>query len=207
MAKIISLLGLKGGVGKTTTAIHLSSYLNKKGEAVVLVDADPNRSALSWAERGGDRFPVAVCDLVSLVKVASEYSYIVIDSAARPASGDIDSLVRSSDFIILPTPPSALALDVLSATVELIGGRTPFKVLLTMTDPSSRKGVADRAYRSLIEAGFPVASAMVRRYAAHEKASLAGVTVADIKGDRNAASAARDYDKAFTEILSELSNE
>jgi chromosome partitioning protein len=60
----IAVLGFKGGVGKTTTAVHLALYLQQQCAAQagtpqvsLLLDADPNRSASRWAERGSP-FPV-----------------------------------------------------------------------------------------------------------------------------------------------------
>ena len=59
----IAVLGFKGGVGKTTTAVHLALYLQRCAaqagtpQVSLLLDADPNRSASRWAERGSP-FPV-----------------------------------------------------------------------------------------------------------------------------------------------------
>ena len=48
---IIALLNQKGGVGKTTLATHLAGEFARKAQSVVLIDADPQGSALDWAQR------------------------------------------------------------------------------------------------------------------------------------------------------------
>jgi chromosome partitioning protein len=49
--KILTITGYKGGVGKSTTAIHLATFLSEQGKTI-LVDGDQNRTALAWAARG-----------------------------------------------------------------------------------------------------------------------------------------------------------
>ena len=48
---VITVASYKGGVGKSTTAIHLAAYLQKKSPTV-LIDGDPNRSVCGWAVNG-----------------------------------------------------------------------------------------------------------------------------------------------------------
>ena len=54
---ILTVTAFKGGVGKTTTAIHLAGYLNQKAPTI-LIDGDLNRSAMLWASHGKLSFPV-----------------------------------------------------------------------------------------------------------------------------------------------------
>ena len=56
---IITVASLKGGQAKTTSAVHLAALLGADAQTL-LVDGDPNRSALNWHKRKG--FPFEVCD-------------------------------------------------------------------------------------------------------------------------------------------------
>jgi chromosome partitioning protein len=54
---LITIASFKGGVAKTTTAVHLAAYLQDRSPTL-LIDGDPNRSATGWSRRGHLPFKV-----------------------------------------------------------------------------------------------------------------------------------------------------
>ncbi|KKP70424.1 MAG: Chromosome segregation ATPase [Candidatus Moranbacteria bacterium GW2011_GWE2_35_164] len=149
MAKIISLVNQKGGVGKTTSAVNLTTYLATAGKRVLLVDLDPQGNASSGLginvrelknnlkkSLGFDILPSSQ-DLAgseiemihmenrefklynALRQVRTEYDYIIIDSPPSLGLLTINGLV-SSDEIIIPVQTEYYALEGLSQLLETI---------------------------------------------------------------------------------------
>lgn len=114
---IITVASFKGGVGKSTTALHLAAYCQQLAPSL-LVDGDLNRSALDWASRG--QLPFKVVDEKQGVKYAKNYEHIIIDTPARPGPDDLKTIAEGCDLLILPTSPDALALGAKKAN-----GRCP----------------------------------------------------------------------------------
>ena len=189
---IITVASFKGGVGKTTTAVHLAAYLQAE-RPTLLIDGDPNRSATAWAGRGALPFPVV--DEKQAAKHARSYGegHIVIDTAARPDEADLKALAEGCDLLVVPTTPDALSLDALMQTVRALRslGADAYRVLVTMVPPRpSRDG--DEARAMLLDAGLPLFAGWVRRFVAFQKAALAGVPVS-AAGDPRSVEAWGDY--------------
>lgn len=158
----LTVANLKGGAGKTTSAVYLANALAASGRTL-LIDADPQGSALSWSETAGD-FPLPVVaapvkDLNRRVpQLAEGYVHVVIDTP--PGELAITrSAMLASDTVLLPIPPSLIDLDRLRPTLEVLAdleGLHEPQVLCLLT--RVRRGTrSSRAAREvLLELGLNV---------------------------------------------------
>lgn len=177
---IITVASFKGGVGKTTTAVHLACYLQQNSGSVLLIDGDPNRSCMAWSKRGELPFPVV--DEKAAPKHIRNYQHLVIDTAARPDRQEIESLVEGCDLLVLPTTPDALSLDALSLSLAMLKQLSTchYKVLLTVVPPKPNRDAED-ARAMLSSADVPLFKTSIRRLIAFQRAALQGVPVYEIK--------------------------
>lgn len=119
--KTVLVASSKGGVGKTTVATHLAAHAAVDGRRTVLVDADPQRSSMRWAERR------AVLDTAVLPvdgtrrgwggRIPDDSDMVVIDAAAGAMARDLDAVLEIADSVIVPVTASTLDLD---ATVPFL---------------------------------------------------------------------------------------
>jgi chromosome partitioning protein len=196
---IVTVASFKGGVGKTTSAMHIAAYLNEK-MPTVLIDGDPNRSATAWSKRSESGLPFKVVDERQLAKAAREFDSMVIDTQARPTAEDLKELVEGCDLLIVPATPDSLSLDALMLTVNALEtfGAERFRILLTIIPPKPNRDGED-ARSVLSEAGLPIFQASIRRFHAFQKAALAGRLVHEVN-DPNGRAGWEDYQAVGKEI-------
>lgn len=173
--KVLTVTGYKGGVGKSTTALHLAAFLNEHGNTV-LVDGDPNRSLLSWAARGA--LPFEVVDERSMMKRAVGADYVIVDTPARPDSSDLKELAEGCDLLVLPTRPEIMSVEPMLETIGHAGTEN-YRALITMVPPYPVMA-GKEMQAELRAAGYKVFDATVRNAVAFDKAALKGVTVRDL---------------------------
>lgn len=201
------MAALKGGVGKTTSAIHLSAFLQKDAPTV-LIDSDKNESALTWARH--NKLPFPVCPLEGATKYIRQATHVVIDTQARPTPQDLEGISQGCDLLILPTSDKALDLDALIRTAEILDQlKANYRVLLTMVPPRRRRpgGFApephlkERKARELLKtANIPTFTTAITSYTAFERSPLLGVTV-DEYPDSYAQLAWNCYEDLGEEVL------
>ena len=125
MGKIISVANQKGGVGKTTTTINLSTMLAKKGKKVLLIDADPQGNATSGVgaekevEYSTYDILVSDVDMAQTVEKTMIKNLLVCPSNINLAGEQrlkekLDEVKDKFDYILIDCPPS-LGLITLNA--------------------------------------------------------------------------------------------
>jgi chromosome partitioning protein len=180
LAMIITITALKGGVGKTTTSIHLAAYLQENAPTL-LIDADRNRSALVWSRE--DKLPFTVASQAGATAIIGKYTHIITDTQARPEKDELQDLVASSDLLIVPTTPNHLDIDTTIKSVELLESLgAKYKVLLTQVDSRTKTG--RNAKQILDEAKVPMFKTDIPLLVAFERSSSRGVIIRDYSDPR-----------------------
>lgn len=195
----IAVVGRKGGVGKTSSAIHLAAHLAYMGRRTLLIDGDDRGYATTWARGGQMPFEV---DGVGGLMAVSQYDAAVIDSQADPSEQEISTLGRHSSVLVLPAIPEAQAVSGLMQTVNVLDQagvpRSRVAVLLTM---DTRVGGATREAREALEgAGLTVLKASIRDTVAFRHAS-GNATLVHQVGSVPGKMAWEDYRSALKELL------
>ncbi|MFP5261578.1 MAG: AAA family ATPase [Blastocatellia bacterium] len=192
--KIITIIGYKGGVGKSTSAVHLATYFSEYGKTL-LVDGDPNHTALGWSERG--HLPFNVADQRQAMKLVAGADYVIIDTPARPNSDDLKELAKGCDLLILPTSPGVVSLQPMLDTARDLG-EASYRALLTIVPTyPSREGEIMQA--DLKQARIPVFKSMIRRTVGFAKAAMQGRPICELS-EATAQAAWQDYKSVGDEI-------
>jgi chromosome partitioning protein len=154
----LAVVSLKGGVGKTTTAVYLAAVAARGRRAVTVVDADPQGSAAIWLEA----WPLEGIDVVEapserLLKKTMERdddrSVLIVDTP--PATERLTAAALSfADVVVVPTRIGGVEGVRLATTLELVPAGVPAGVVVS----SARTWTRD--FRETLEAwteeGIPV---------------------------------------------------
>lgn len=126
MTKILTVMNLKGGSGKTTTTAHLAHAYAAQGLSVVIVDADPQNSIMRWSERAGWDLPVFSKPVPKLHQllggiIGDRFDVVLIDTPGmddKPKSdepdrrrGIVHGALRAADFVLVPLAPAMIEME------------------------------------------------------------------------------------------------
>jgi chromosome partitioning protein len=221
----IAVVYTKGGVGKTTLAVHLATMfaaaplggsLLRAGGPTLLIDGDPQASAASWsAWRRSDgpqraevvHSPTTICLAGRAVYdegrlVARNFAHTVVDAGGRD-SASLRGALLLAERAIVPIGASALDSAALTDLLEIasvardINPDLQIRVLLARVDPRTRDAGEMLAY--LAEQRLEVLDARVCERVAYRRAISDGLTVDELDGARRDAIAVEEMNAVFRE--------
>lgn len=139
---LIAIANAKGGVAKTTTAIYLAQAATLHGEHAMVLDADSQSSASTWAdvaEQEGTAlpFPVVAANLSTVDRVGRQEPY---DRATWrfidcPPNGlMLEKACHAADYVIIPSGESSLDLSQAWLTYDAVRKHTPAAVLIVKAE-------------------------------------------------------------------------
>jgi chromosome partitioning protein len=199
---IITVASYKGGVGKTTTAVHLAAFLQTLAPTLLL-DGDDTRNATAWSQRGKG-FSFKVADEIQAARFARDFTHTVIDTGQRPKHIDLKVFSEGCDLLVIPTVPASLDTDGLVLMLRALYdiGTDRYRVLLTKVPPPPEpEGPQLRAALTL--QGVPLFAVDIPRLKAFEKAAAEGVPVSGVD-DRRAMRAWKAYEAVGKELLTHV---
>ena len=194
--KTIAVAGAKGGVGKTTLAVHLAVAAVQQGRDVVLVDADPQLSAVRWSERRSSSEPVVLGRAVS--QLAAEMERIagfgadvaIVDTPPRAWVGaDNAALVAATlaDVVLVPCRPSILDIESTAVSVQRLQAATAAPVVVVLNGCAHRGREADEAAEALGGLGAQVCPARIGQRVAFARSLLDGRAAQEVEPGGKAA--------------------
>ena len=174
---LIAVVNGKGGVGKSTLAVHAAAWLADRGRRVAFLDADAQETSSIWIAEAAPDIPITRAHTIDAILAAANSLLKAADVVIADGPAGIDeqtiALVGAADLVIVPCCPSVADLRGAQRTVDLIrrvrakrSGRPRGVLVLNRLRPWTKLGqdVIDAAP----QLGLPVA-----RHALHYREAYA----------------------------------
>ncbi|PZR93909.1 MAG: cobyrinic acid a,c-diamide synthase [Hyphomicrobiales bacterium] len=190
----ISLIGQKGGTGKTTTALGLAVAAANAGHDVAVIDLDPQATAAKWKDRRENENPPVVSAQASRLRQtldtaqAQGIEYAIVDTAGRNDDSAL-SAARAADLVLIPSRPNIVEVETLPQVNDLLrlAGNPPAFVILNGIHPAAgRASIAEihSAIHGLF--GLPACPVHLCQRTAYAEAMTTGKVPQELDADGKA---------------------
>jgi len=183
--RVLSILSRKGGAGKTTLTLHLAVAAQQSGLRVLVMDSDPQASALSWYGKRDDGMPhiIKVCTtkIPKAMRASRDYGIDLVLMDTPPHTRQVASVAaQNSDLVLIPTRPSILDIESIGGTVELVKAAGRPAVIVLNACPTNSPVVGE-AREVLAGYGVPVAPMSIGNRMAFQHALNSGHAVSEFE--------------------------
>ncbi|MDX2103653.1 MAG: AAA family ATPase [Alphaproteobacteria bacterium] len=204
--RVVTVANLKGGVGKTTLAVHLAVRAGQS-QPVVLIDLDPQGSTLEWIRQRGQELPTVVPMGVHQVENRlmqfrkARLPLVIIDTPAALVEV-VETAIRVADLVLVPVRPTPTDLAALPRTLAM--ARAAGKpVALTLSQAITNSRLTHRAVETIDPAG-PLLPAVIHHRTALASAMATGATAAETDPRGKAAAEVEELWQALVRRLAQL---
>jgi len=196
---IVALLNQKGGVGKTTLALHLAGAWATRRHRVTLIDADPQGSALDWSQQRSREGLPRLFGVVGLARdtlhreapeLARDADHVVIDGPPRIASL-MRSALLAADLVLIPVQPSPFdgwaSAEMLALLSEARIYRPQLAARFVLNRCAARTVIARETAETLVDHDPPVLATTIGPRVVFADAAQSGRLACEIDDDSSAA--------------------
>lgn len=215
---VIALIAQKGGSSRTTIATNLAVEYVRSGHRVLLVDADPQMTASTWAAVGaeaGHSMPSTVAMGAQmhrpgqLDQIAVGYDVVIIDGP--PRHGEIQrSALMVCDVALIPCSPSPGDVWALAASVDLIREamvyRPSIKPAIVISRKRSQTALGRQIRQALADTGLPVLRTEIGLRQCYQEALGTGLGVTLLAPRDPGAQEIRELAKELSEFAKEATD-